>query len=250
MEYGETRPLDGHAALVTGASSGIGAASVEHLAAAGADVTLAARSRDELEALARDVADEHGVDAHAVRTDVTDPEQVTAAVEATVEAFGSLDVVVANAGLGIDESVAEMSDESYRTMMDVNVDGAFYTARAAIPHLSDSDGSLVFVSSFAGQHPRPANPVYAATKWWVRGFALSLQGAVGDEGIGITQINPTEVRTDFGSESGASMAERHEPGEVTEPGEVAEAIVFAVAYAPPTHINSIDIYRRDKLRHF
>ena len=250
MEHIETRSLDGQAALVTGASSGIGAATVEHLAAADANVTLAARSQDELESLADEVADEHGVETRAVRTDVTDPDQVGAAVDATVEEFGSLDVVVANAGLGIDESVAEMSDASYRKMMDVNVDGAFYTSRAAIPHLSNSDGSLVFVSSFSGQYPRPANPVYAATKWWVRGFALSLQAAVGDQGIGVTQINPTEVRTAFGSEDGESMAERHDPGEVTEPSEVAEAIVFAVAYAPPTYINSIDIYRRDKLTHF
>jgi NADP-dependent 3-hydroxy acid dehydrogenase YdfG len=250
MLHADPHPLDGRAALVTGASSGIGAATAEHLAAAGADVTLAARSEDALTSLAETIADDYGVETRAVRTDVTDSGQVTAAIEATVEEFGSLNVVVANAGLGIDESVTDMSDASYRTLMDVNVDGTFYTARAAIPHLSDSDGSLVFVSSFSGQYPRPATPVYAATKWWVRGFALSLQAAVGDDGIGITQINPTEVRTNFGPEDGDSMAEQYDPGEVTEPDEVAEAIVFAVAYAPPTHINSIDIYRRDKLSHF
>lgn len=250
MPRSDQQPLDGQAALVTGASSGIGAATAQRLAAGGADVVLAARSDDDLTDLAMDIESSTDATANAVPTDVTEPEQVSAAVDATVEAFGGLDIVIANAGLGIDESVREMSDESYRAMMSVNVDGAFFTARAALPHLGDADGSLVFVSSFSGQYPRPANPIYAATKWWVRGFALSLQAAVGDEGIGITQINPTEVRTAFGSQTGQSMAEEYAPGEVTEPSEVAEAIAFAVEQEPPTYINSIDIYRRDKFTHF
>jgi len=250
MSQSIEQTLDGQAALVTGASSGIGAATAERLAAAGADVVLVSRSEDQLSDLAADIEASTDTNAHVVETDVTDPEQVSAAVDATVDTFGRLDIVVANAGVGIDEPVTEMSDESYRTMMGVNVDGAFYTARAAVPHLSDSQGSLVFVSSFSGQYPRPANPIYAATKWWVRGFALSLQAAVGDEGIGITQINPTEVRTEFGSDSGEPMAEQYDPGEVTEPSEIADAIAFAVEQEPPTYINSIDIYRRDKFTHF
>lgn len=250
MSQSIEQTLDGQAALITGASSGIGAATAERLAAAGADVVLVSRSEDQLSDLAADIEASTDTNAHVVETDVTDPEQVSAAVDATVDTFGQLDIVVANAGVGIDEPVTEMSDESYRTMMGVNVDGAFYTARAAVPHLSDSQGSLVFVSSFSGQYPRPANPIYAATKWWVRGFALSLQAAVGDEGIGITQINPTEVRTEFGSDSGEPMAEQYDPGEVTEPSEIADAIAFAVEQEPPTYINSIDIYRRDKFTHF
>jgi len=250
MSQSIEQTLDGQAALVTGASSGIGAATAERLAAAGADVVLVSRSEDQLSDLAADIEASTDTNAHVVETDVTDPEQVSAPVDATVDTFGRLDIVVANAGVGIDEPVTEMSDESYRTMMGVNVDGAFYTARAAVPHVSDSQGSLVFVSSFSGQYPRPANPIYAATKWWVRGFALSLQAAVGDEGIGITQINPTEVRTEFGSDSGEPMAEQYDPGEVTEPSEIADAIAFAVEQEPPTYINSIDIYRRDKFTHF
>ncbi|WP_336338772.1 SDR family oxidoreductase [Haloarcula brevis] len=250
MPSDSERPLAGQTALVTGASSGIGAATVKQLAADGAAVVLAARSEDDLESIAADVEEATDAETRVVRTDVTDPDQVAAAVEVTVETFGSLDIVVANAGLGIDEPVEEISDESYRMMMDVNVDGAFYTARAALPHLREGEGSLVFVSSFSGQYPRPKNPVYAATKWWIRGFALSLQGAVGEDDIGITQINPTEVRTEFGSEDDNPMNERFEQGEVTEASEVAEAIAFAVAQDPPTHINSIDIYRRDKFSHF
>jgi NADP-dependent 3-hydroxy acid dehydrogenase YdfG len=244
--------LDGETAMVTGASSGIGAATARRLAAAGANVVLAARREERLDEIADEVETEYGVDAAVVPTDVTDEDRVAALVETTVERFGSLDAVVANAGLGIDESVEEMSTETYRTMMDVNVDGAFFTAREAVPHLRETEGTLVFVGSFAGQYPRPGNPVYAATKWWVRGFALSLAGSVGEDGVGVSVVNPTEVRTEFGSEDEEmdTFEDAFDPGEVTAPSEVADAVAFAVRQEPPTATTEIDLYRRDKFGHF
>ena len=244
--------LDGETAMVTGASSGIGAATARRLAAAGANVVLAARREERLDEIADEVETEYGVDAAVVPTDVTDEDRVAALVETTVERFDSLDAVVANAGLGIDESVEEMSTETYRTMMDVNVDGAFFTAREAVPHLRETEGTLVFVGSFAGQYPRPGNPVYAATKWWVRGFALSLAGSVGEDGVGVSVVNPTEVRTEFGSEDEEmdTFEDAFDPGEVTEPSEVADAVAFAVRQEPPTATTEIDLYRRDKFSHF
>lgn len=244
--------LDGETAIVTGASSGIGAATAGRLAAAGANVVLAARREERLDEIADEVGTEYGVDAAAVPTDVTDEDRVAALVETTVERFGGLDAVVANAGLGINESVEEMSTETYRTMMDVNVDGAFFTAREAVPHLRETGGTIVFVGSFAGQYPRPGNPVYAATKWWVRGFALSLAGSVGEDGVGVSVVNPTEVRTEFGSEDEAmdTFEDAFDPGEVTDPSEVADAVAFAVRQEPPTATAEIDLYRRDKFGHF
>jgi NADP-dependent 3-hydroxy acid dehydrogenase YdfG len=242
--------LDGSAAFVTGATSGIGRATALALAEAGADVALAARREDRLEEVAEAVRTEHGREALTVPTDVREPDAVGAAVEATVEAFGGLDVVVANAGLGVDKSVEELSVDEYRLMTDVNVNGMFYTAQAVLPHLRESAGTLVFMGSFSGQYPRPYNPVYAATKWWTRGFALSLQGAVGDDGIGVTVINPTEVRTEFGSETDDPLKDRFEPGEVTEPAEIANAVVFAASQEPPNTVVELDLYRRDKFTHF
>ncbi|WP_135303521.1 SDR family oxidoreductase [Haloarcula amylovorans] len=236
--------------LVTGASSGIGAATVRRVASDGAAVALLARREDRLKELANDVAEEFDVATHVVPADVSDPAQVTAAVESTVETLGSLDGVVVNAGLGRGDDVETMTDDEYRTMMDVNVDGAFYTAREALPSLRENDGILVFIGSFAGQYPRPFNPVYAATKWWVRGFAMSLAGQVGGEEVGVSVVNPTEVRSEFGSEEGESFEDRFDPGEVTEPEEVADAVAFALAQEPPTTVNSIDVYRRDKFGGF
>jgi len=242
----ETDPLAGDTAVITGASSGIGTETARLLAADGANVVLAARREDRLEALADELEADYDVDAVAVPTNVRDEAAVEALVDETVSTFGSLDVLVNNAGLARGSDVVEMSTEDYRTMMETNVDGVFFATRAALPHLVESEGHLVFLGSFAGQYPRPFNPVYAASKWAVRGFALSVEASVGPEGVAVTVVNPSEVRTEFGSESGEAFEDRFDPGEVTEPEEVAEAIQFAVRRSGST-MSEIDVYRRDKL---
>lgn len=95
----------------------------------------------------------------------------------------------------MDVPVEEMSTEIYRTMTSVNVNGMFFTARATILHLRKSKGTLVFLGSFSGQYPRLHNPIYVATKWWTRGFALSLEDSIGPDDIAMTVVNPTGVRT-------------------------------------------------------
>ena len=177
--------LDGRTAVVTGASSGIGEATAHALAREGADVVLAARREERLESIAEDLQAGYGVDARGVPTDVRDDAAVDALIEAAVGAFGGLDVLVINAGLARGSDVAEMTTGEYRTMMATNVDGAFFATRAALPHLRERDGHLVFVGSFAGQYPRPFNPVYAATKWWLRGFALSVEASAGPRGAAL-----------------------------------------------------------------
>jgi NADP-dependent 3-hydroxy acid dehydrogenase YdfG len=104
-------------------------------------------------------------------------------------------------------------------------------------------------TSFAGQYPRPFNPVYAASKWAVRGFALSVEASVGPKGVAVTMVNPSEVRTEFGSEMGESFAERFDAGEAVEPEEVADAIRFAVCQDGGT-VSELDVYRRDRLGFF
>lgn len=246
---GETGVLTGKTAIITGASSGIGRATAHRLARDGANVVLAARREGRLDEVAASVEDEYGAEAAVVPTDVTDEGQVASLVEATVERFGSLDVVVSNAGLARGRDVESMSTEDYGTMMAVNCDGSFFVARETIPHLRDAEGTLVMVGSFAGQYPRPFNPVYAATKWWTRGFALSLAASLGDDDVAVSVVNPSEVRTEFGSSYGESFAERFEAGEVTEPEEVADAIAFA-AGMQGSMTPEIDVYRRDKLTFF
>lgn len=237
--------LDGRTALVTGATAGIGAATATALAEAGANVAFAARREARLAELVQRIERDLGVDAYAVPTDVREESQVGHCVESVVEEFGRLDTVVVNAGLARGSAVADMTTDDYRTMMETNVDGAFFTARESISHLRETDGTLVFVGSFAGQYPRPFNPVYAASKWWLRGFAHSLEASVGPDGVAVTVVNPSEVRTEFGSDYGESFEDRFDEGEVTEPEEVADAIVFAAKQDNST-VSELDLYRRDK----
>ena len=242
-----SQPLDGKGAVVTGASSGIGSETVRALARDGANVALAARREDRLDEIADEVADEHDVETLAVPTDVTDEGAVEELLTEAVEAFGELDVLVNNAGLARGGSVAELSTEEYRAMMDVNVDGTFLATRAALPLLEESTGNLICIGSFAGQYPRPSNPVYAATKWWVRGFALSVAAAVGEAGVAVSVINPSEVRTEFGDDE--TFEERFAEGEVTEPVEIADAVAFAARQENST-VSELDLYRRDKFSGF
>ncbi|ERG94644.1 MAG: short-chain dehydrogenase [Haloquadratum walsbyi J07HQW2] len=236
--------LENRTAVITGGSSGIGAATARRFAAAGADVALLARRKDRLSELAEELTAKHNTETLTMPTDVREVTAVEAAIEATVERFGGIDIAVANAGLARGSDVESMSTESYRAMMDTNVDGAFFLTRAVLNHLRDSEGTLVFVGSFAGEYPRPFNPVYAASKWWIRGFAKSVAAQVGDTGVGVSVINPSEVRTEFDVE-GKQFSDRFEQGEVTEPEEVAEAITFAAAQEYST-VQELDIYRRDK----
>lgn len=240
--------LEGRTAIITGASAGIGATSAEALADAGANVVLAARRETRLDSVAEKIRAAGGT-AHVVPTDVTDEAAVDTLVEETTTKFGGIDIVVANAGVGRGDGVSDLETGAYRQMMAVNVDGVFFLTREVLPSLIENEGNLVFVGSFAGQYPRPYNPVYAATKWWVRGFAKSVMADVGEEGVAVSIVNPSEVRTEFGSEDGEPFRERYEPGTVTEPEEIAEAVVFAASRDRSTAAE-IDLFRRDKFDTF
>ena len=240
--------LAGKTAIVTGASSGIGSETAHALAREGANVALAARREGKLEELAEGLEADHNVETLVVPTDVREERAVEELIEEAVETFGGLDVLVNNAGLARGSDVESLSTEEYCTMQETNVDGVFFTTRAALPHLHESRGNLIFIGSFAGQYPRPSNPVYAATKWWVRGFAHSVEAAVGEDGVAITVINPSEVRTEFEVED-ETFEERFGEGEVTEPDEIAAAVAFAARQERST-VSELDLYRRDKFSGF
>jgi NADP-dependent 3-hydroxy acid dehydrogenase YdfG len=243
---GSDRPLDGRVAFVTGASAGIGEATARALAADGADVALVARRGDALAEVAADLEDDYGVETLALPTDVREYGAVVDAVEATVDAFGGLDVVVNNAGTtgaSFDERVEELPVENFHRVMEVNVYGMYYATVAALPYLRESNGNLVFVGSSAGKLPRPGAPIYAASKWWTRGFALSIEAHAGQDGVGVTLVNPTAVRTQM-------WRDELDPGEAAEPEEVGAVIAFAARQASYTTLSEVDLYRRDLLGKF
>jgi hypothetical protein len=238
------------AAFVTGASAGIGRETARLLAREGADVALVARREERLETLAEELEREYGVEALVRPTDVSDDGQVDAAVEETVETFGGLDVVVSNAGVNRLGDVEELSTEKYRQVMAVNCDGTFFVTRAVLPHLRESEGSLIYVGSFAGKYPRPGQAVYAGSKWWLQGFAQSLAGDVGLDDVAVTVVNPTEVTTEIGIQDGRPAHERFDEETSAAPEDVAEAVVFAAGQEPPNVVAELGFYRRDKFDEF
>jgi NADP-dependent 3-hydroxy acid dehydrogenase YdfG len=231
--------LAGKTAVVTGASSGIGEATARRLAREGCNVVLAARREDRLNALAAEL----GEGALAAPTDVTDPAACAALVARTVERFGSLGILVNNAGLGLYGSVAEGDPEDWRKMFDVNVLGVLYITRAAVRQmLRQGAVDVVFVSSLAGRRvPRADGTVYAATKHAVNAVAEGLRMDVHEKGIRVINVEPGLVRTEFPESSYPSAEEYYAEKEYSplEAEDVAAAVVYALDQPSRVSVNGI-----------
>jgi NADP-dependent 3-hydroxy acid dehydrogenase YdfG len=231
--------LAGKTAVVTGASSGIGEATVRRLARERCNVVLAARREDRLHTLAAEL----GEGVLAAPTDVTDPAACAALVARTVERFGSLEILVNNAGLGLYGSVAEGDPEDWRKMFDVNVLGVLYVTRAAVRQmLRQGAGDVVFVSSLAGRRvPRADGTVYAATKHAVNAVAEGLRMDVHEKGIRVINVEPGLVRTEFPESSYPSAEEYYAEKEYSplEAEDVAAAVVYALNQPPRVSVNEI-----------
>ncbi|MXV21819.1 SDR family oxidoreductase [Deinococcus xianganensis] len=181
-------------ALITGASKGIGHAVAQALIADGYAVTITSRNADEI----AQVAAELGAGARGVACDVKDPRAVQAAVDAHVAAFGGLDVLFVNAGVGHFGNVADLSIEQWQDVIDTNLSGAFYTVKAAIPALTERGGYIFTLSSLAGKNPLPGGGAYNASKFGLNGLSEVLNLDLRDRGIKVTQIMPGSVATHFG----------------------------------------------------
>jgi NADP-dependent 3-hydroxy acid dehydrogenase YdfG len=231
--------LAGRVAVVTGASSGIGGATARLLAKEGCNVVLAARREDRLIALAAEL----GEGALVAPTDVSDPAACAALVARTLERFGSLDILINNAGLGLYGSIAEGDPEDWRKMFDVNVLGVLYTTRAAVRQmLRQGAGDVLFVSSLAGRRvPRADGTVYAATKHAVNAIAEGLRMDVHEKGIRVLNVEPGLVRTEFPESSHPSAQEYYAEKEYTplEAEDVARAVVYALVQPPRVSVNEI-----------
>jgi NADP-dependent 3-hydroxy acid dehydrogenase YdfG len=231
--------LAGKTAVVTGASSGIGEATVRRLAREGCNVVLAARREDRLKALAAEL----GEGALAAPTDVRDPAACAALVARAVERFGSLEILVNNAGIGLYGSLAEGNPEDWRRMFEVNVLGVLYTTRAAVRKmLRQGAGDVVFVSSLAGRRvPRADGTVYAATKHALSAVAEGLRMDVHDKGIRVINVEPGLVRTEFPTSSYPSAEEYYAEKEYSplEAEDVAAAVVYALNQPSRVSVNEI-----------
>lgn len=213
--------------LITGASSGIGAATARRAAEQGYRLVLAARSEDKLQELAGELGGPERVLAQPC--DVTSFEEQQKLVARTLETFGALDVAFANAGFGAARGFGQGDPEQWRAMVLTNVLGVAYTIRATLPALEQSRGHFLLTSSVAGRRPLPGS-LYSATKFAVSAMGEALRQDVGGSGIRVTLIAPGKVDTPF-FDSPVSDA--------LEPDDIARAVLYAVTQPAHVDVNEI-----------
>ena len=230
--------LAGKVVIITGASSGIGAAVARALAPLGCKLTLAARSTERLEAL----ADELGRAAVLVLpTDVTVGAQVVRMVEETVAHFGRVDVLFANAGIYIPGQAAEGDPDAWANLMDVNIDGVLRGVHAVLPHMmAQKSGDILVTSSISGFIDIHWEPVYSASKHAIQGFVHTLRRQVAGHNIRVGAIAPGMVANElWGFTEPAKIAEMVEKHASLTSEDVAEAVVFMLSRPPHVTIRDL-----------
>ena len=220
--------LKGRVAFVTGASRGIGAAVARQLSAAGVRLGLASRSGDDL-----------GLpDTVAQPVDVRDPAALEALAAATAERFGGIDIVVANAGVGAYGPFEEIELDWLEAMIDVNLKGTLYTARATVPYLLRSAAAdFVTLASEAGRRGLPGEAVYCASKFGQVGFTRALEGELRERGVRCASVCPGGVRTDFAIGSGRT-ADMPILREMMSPEDIADVVMHVLTR--PRHMRILE----------
>lgn len=235
--------------VITGASSGLGATTARHLAAAGAVVVLGARREDRINDLVKELT-EDGAKAIAVKTDVTDREQVKRLVDTAVEKFGRVDVMLNNAGLMQQSPLEALKIDEWDNMIDVNIKGVLYGIAAALPHMKQQkSGHIINVSSVAGHKVTPAGAVYCATKHAVRAISEGLRSEVKPYNMRTTVISPgavaTELPTHITHEASHDGISEYYAQVAVPPESFARAVAFAIEQPEDVDINEI-LYRPTK----
>ena len=219
--------LEGKTAVITGASRGIGAALARMLHERGVKLGLASRSGDDLGL--------EGVVAQAC--DVRDLDALVGLCAATAEAFGGIDIVVPNAGVGAYGPFMDLSREHLDEMLDVNLKGTVYAIRAALPHMLGREGDVLTLASEAGRRGFPGEAVYCASKFGQVGLTRALDGELREHGIRCTNVCPGGVATDFALDDGRGRTEDVLPGMMTAE-DVAEVCVFVLER--PRHMRILE----------
>jgi NADP-dependent 3-hydroxy acid dehydrogenase YdfG len=224
--------LSGKTAVITGASSGIGAAAARLAVAEGMRVVLAARRRERIEAL----AEELGKAAVAVPTDIGDPAQVQALFGVVRERFGGLDLLFNNAGVGYNDRFERSKPEQWKLTIDANLYGVLHCTHAAIPLLRGRPGAMIStVSSVGGRYGIEGWSVYNATKFAVVGFHDALRKELGPDGIRVSLIEPGAVWTEWGHNvPEQTMRERRQSLDALASEDVAQALIYA--FAQPANV--------------
>jgi len=214
--------LKGKNALITGAGKGIGKAVALALAAEGTNVILLARTTADLETLAKEV-ETLGVKALVVTADISDITSVNQAVEKALATFGTIDILINNAGVGKFGTFLELSPEDFENIIKVNLFGTYYATRAVLPGMiAQQSGDIINISSTAGLRGAAVTSAYSASKFAVMGLTESLMQEVRKHNIRVTALTPSTVATDMAKDLNLTDGN---PDKVMQPEDVAELIV-------------------------
>jgi NADP-dependent 3-hydroxy acid dehydrogenase YdfG len=234
--------LDGRRIAITGASSGIGEATAEKLAAEGAQVALGARRKDRIDAVAERIGDS----AHAFEVDVTDEDAAIGFIDAAAEAMGGLDGLINNAGVMLLGPVGGADTDEWRRMIEVNLLGLLYCTHAALPKMQENGGGhIVNVSSVAGRTANLGSAVYNMTKWGVTGFSEGLRQEALHSDIRVTCLEPGFVETELQSHNENPMVQdaikqmREQIGDLMTAEDMANAILYALSQPERVSVNEI-----------
>ena len=238
--------IEGKVVVITGASSGLGEATARHLAAEGATVVLGARRIDRIQALAEEL-EGNGGQALAVKTDVVHRDQVEALVNAAIDAYGRVDVMLNNAGIMPQAPLERLTVDEWDQQIDVNIKGVLYGIAAVLPHMQGrKSGHIINVSSIAGHKVVPPGTVYCATKHAVRALSEGLRMEVTPYNIRSTIISPGAIDTELtDSIRDPEVAEGFKAfyAETAIPADsFARAVAFAISQPEEVDINEI-LYR-------
>ncbi|GAA3540187.1 SDR family NAD(P)-dependent oxidoreductase [Kribbella ginsengisoli] len=241
--------LEGKIVLVTGASSGIGQATALALSQAGAKVAVGARRADRLKLLAEDAPGE----ILTLDLDVTDQQSIQNAVAATVGHFGRLDALVNNAGIMLSGMILGADTTEWSRMVDTNLLGSMYAVHAALPHLLESKGTVVQVSSTSGRIASAAGAAYSATKFGITGFIESLRQEVTTQGVRVVVVEPGFVSTELAGHitdpAMQAMAKTMADSIRTlQPDDIAAAVVYALNQPDHVSVNELLIRPTDQLQ--
>jgi NADP-dependent 3-hydroxy acid dehydrogenase YdfG len=242
--------LNGKTAIITGASSGIGEATAFALANEGANVVLAARRTDRLEALKEKIESETKSKAIVFKTDVTEKYDLEVLAEKTKEAFGTIDILVNNAGVMLLSNLKSDLVDEWTKMVDVNIKGVLHAIHAVLPTMFEQNtGHIINISSVAGQEVSRTSVVYSATKFAVRALTMGMEKELSKTGIRVTNISPGAVETELrdhitDEEVRANLANKTDRT-LLQSEDIANAIVYAVKQ--PTYVNVNEITVRPKL---
>lgn len=214
--------LEGKVAMISGASKGLGAALARRFAEEGAAVSLCARGSEALAEVCADIGD-RTAGCVAVPCDISEEAEVARWVERTREELGPVDVLVNNASvLGPRVTIAEYPAEDWRRVLEINVTGAYLCARAAIPGLRETRGSLINVSSGVGDHGRPMWGAYSVSKNGLEALSQILAGELRDDGVRVNIVDPGAMRTDMR----AAAYPEEDPATLPTPYEVTDVFVY------------------------